>query len=66
MGELSESLLMVLVQSGNILGPLLFVILINDLPDFVENKTNTALYADDTKLHNSITSTDDCECLQQS
>jgi hypothetical protein len=32
---------------------------INDLPDFVKNGTETALYADDTKLHKSITSTHD-------
>jgi hypothetical protein len=32
----------------------------------VQNGTETALYADDTKLYNTITSTDDCKCLQQS
>jgi hypothetical protein len=32
----------------------------------VQNGTETALYADDTKLHNTSTSTDDCKCLQQS
>ena len=32
----------------------------------MQNGTETALYADDTKLHNTITSMDDCKCLQQS
>jgi hypothetical protein len=53
------------VPQGSILVPLLFVIFINDLPDVVKNGTETALYADDSKLHNTITSTDDCKCLQQ-
>ena len=54
------------VPQGSILGLLLFVIFINDLPDFTVKGTETAPYADDTKLHNTFTSTNDCERLQQS
>ena len=50
---------------GNILGPLLFVIFINDLPDVLPGETNSALYADDTKLYRNIQSVADCACLQQ-
>lgn len=39
------------VPQGSILGPLLFVLFINDISDGISNGTNLLMYADDTKIH---------------
>ena len=38
------------VPQGSILGPLFFVLFINDIYENIEANTNIALYADDTKI----------------
>ncbi|KAL9962114.1 hypothetical protein ACROYT_G031188 [Oculina patagonica] len=53
------------VPQGSLVGPLLFVIFINDLPDVIHEETSTALCAADTKLHRTILSVNDCAILQQ-
>ena len=51
------------VPQGSVLGPVLFVLFINDLPEVVEN--TCSMYADDTKIYAPIHNDGDVTSLQR-
>ena len=50
------------IPQGSVLGPLLFVIFINDLPAITQ--CTTQMFADDTKIFSPVATTEDREKLQ--
>ena len=51
------------IPQGSVLGPVLFILYINDLPELVDNFT--MLFADDTKLYSTVNNKSDQEGLQK-
>ena len=53
------------VPKGSVLGPLVFLLFINDLSDYITNNSNVRLFADDCVLYRRSDSPDDQGLLEQ-
>ena len=53
------------VPQGSVLGPILFLVYVNDLPGSVLSNLYIHTFADDIKLYCAIKSEEDCDILQQ-
>ena len=52
------------VPQGSLLGPLFFIVYINDLPGVISQDSSIALYADDSKMYRVISTQQDLSSFQ--
>jgi hypothetical protein len=53
------------VPQGSVLGPMMFLLYINDLPNYINNGSSIRLFADDAIIYRDIDSIGEAELLQQ-
>lgn len=50
------------VPQGSVIGPILFVLFVNDIPEIVNSQCQ--MFADDCKIYDCVNSLDNCETIQ--
>ena len=64
-GEASDWLTVISgVPKGSLLGPLFFIVYINDLPGVISKDSSIALFADDSKMYRVINTQEDLSTFQ--
>jgi len=51
------------VPQGSVLGPLLFLVFVNDIPEWI--RSSVKMFADDTKVWTTISALEDGQVLQE-
>ena len=54
------------VPQGSVLGPVLFILFVNDISTSIGNNSQTKLFADDLKLYNHVSNDQDLLSISQS
>ena len=64
-GKILSIFILLVVPQGIVLGPLLFLSYINDLPNANNVTSRVKLYADDVLFYSPVSTTTDCQNLQK-
>jgi hypothetical protein len=53
------------VPQGSVLGPLMFLLYINEMPEYISNQSCVRLFADDAVIYREVNTESEAVCLQE-